>query len=168
MKMEKETGDRGSRWHGGEVIRLVAEGKKRYLPLLLLGDEQEEMIDRYLERGDLHVMSGEGGETLAVAVVTREGEGRCELKNLAVGPSHQRRGIGRRMVEHLCALYKGECHTMLVGTGDSRQTVEFYRSCGFAYSHTVPDFFTLNYDHPIVEEGKTLRDMLYFAKALGD
>ena len=138
------------------------------MPLLLLGDEQEEMIDRYLERGDLHVMSGEGGETLAVAVVTREGEGLCELKNLAVEPSRQRQGIGRRMVEHLCALYKGECHTMLVGTGDSRQTVGFYRNCGFAYSHTVPDFFTLNYDHPIVEEGKTLRDMLYFAKALGD
>ena len=29
-------------------IRIVTEQKKRYLELLLLGDEQENMIDRYL------------------------------------------------------------------------------------------------------------------------
>lgn len=34
-------------------IREVKSDKKRYLPLLLLGDEQESMIDRYLDRGRL-------------------------------------------------------------------------------------------------------------------
>mgnify|MGYP006975406881 FL=1 len=34
-------------------IRLITENKKQYLDLLLLADEQESMIDRYLERGDL-------------------------------------------------------------------------------------------------------------------
>ena len=29
----------------------VEGDRKRYLPLLLLGDEQEDMIDRYLARG---------------------------------------------------------------------------------------------------------------------
>lgn len=38
-------------------IQQVTAGKKRYLSLLLLADEQESMIDRYLERGDLYVMS---------------------------------------------------------------------------------------------------------------
>lgn len=37
----------------------VTEKKKQYLPLLLLSDEQEEMIDRYLERGRLFVMQSE-------------------------------------------------------------------------------------------------------------
>lgn len=147
-------------------IRLVTADKKRYLPLLLLGDEQESMIDRYLERGDLYVLSAADGEALAVAVVTPEGEGVCELKNLAVNPRHWRRGLGRRMVENLCALYRATCHTMLVGTGDSPRTVGFYRSCGFVYSHTVPDFFTRLYDHPVVEEGRLLRDMLYFRRQL--
>ena len=55
---------------------------------------------------------------------------------------------------------------MMVGTGDSIQTVSFYKSCGFQYSYTIPDFFTLNYDHPIVEDGKILRDMLYFRKEI--
>ena len=32
-------------------IHEVRENRKRYLPLLLLADEQEDMIDRYLPRG---------------------------------------------------------------------------------------------------------------------
>ena len=31
----------------------VFHNKKQYLDLLLLADEQESMIDRYLERGDM-------------------------------------------------------------------------------------------------------------------
>ncbi len=40
--------------------------------------------------------------------------------------------------------------------------LSFYRNCGFSYSHTVTGFFTQNYDHPIVEDGKVLADMVYF------
>ena len=148
-------------------IHHIPTGKKRYLPLLLLADEQESMIDRYLERGELYVMLNEQTqEALAVAVVTQEGEGVCELKNLAVSPSYQRKGLGSQMVEYLFDRYKDSCHTMFVGTGDSQQTVGFYRSCGFTYSHTIPDFFTRHYDHLIVEEGKVLRDMICFRKEL--
>ena len=34
-------------------IKEVKRNKKQYLPLLLLADEQEDMIDRYLESGTL-------------------------------------------------------------------------------------------------------------------
>lgn len=146
-------------------IEIISINKKRFLPLLLLADEQESMIDRYLERGDLFVMN-DGQRTIAVAVVTDEGDGTCELKNLAVAPDRQRKGYGRQMVEFLCRHYANVCHTMLVGTGDSRRTVSFYKNNGFTYSHTVPGFFTANYDHPIIEEGKTLTDMIYFRKKL--
>lgn len=146
-------------------IEIISINKKRFLPLLLLADEQESMIDRYLERGDLFVMN-DGQHTIAVAVVTDEGDGTCELKNLAVAPDRQRKGYGRQMVEFLCRHYANVCHTMLVGTGDSRRTVSFYKNNGFTYSHTVPGFFTANYDHPIIEEGKTLTDMIYFRKKL--
>ena len=41
-------------WEADQVrILPVATGKKRYLPLLLIGDEQESMIDRYLDRGQI-------------------------------------------------------------------------------------------------------------------
>ena len=55
---------------------------------------------------------------------------------------------------------------MTVGTGDSVKTVSFYESCGFSYSDSNPYFFTHIYDHLIIEEGKILKDMLYYKKAL--
>lgn len=55
---------------------------------------------------------------------------------------------------------------MTVGTGSSRRTVSFYESCGFTYTHSLSDFFTLNYDRPIIEEGEALRDMLYFRRRI--
>lgn len=137
-------------------IQLVSTDKKRFLPLLLLADEQESMIDRYLERGDLYVMYDK----------TDEGKGIRELKNLAVAPHWQQKGYGRQMVEYLCQRYQNVRHTLTVGTGDSHMTISFYQNCGFVYSHTVPDFFVLHYDHPIVEDGKVLKDMYYFSRTL--
>ena len=142
----------------------VLSDKKSYLPLLLIGDEQESMIDRYLDRGEMVVMQNRTATPVAVAVVTDEGDGILELKNLAVHPRFQRKGYGRRMIAYLCEHYKNRFHTLLAGTGESRQTLSFYRNCGFSYSHTVTGFFTQNYDHPIVEDGKVLADMVYFKK----
>ena len=149
-----------------EKITRITRDKKQYLPLLLLGDEQESMIDRYLERGDLYVMLDEADRPMAVAVVTREGDGVCELKNLAVTPERQRQGLGGQMLDFIARRYRDKCHTLLAGTGDSQQTTSFYRKHGFTYSHTVYGFFTRHYDHPIVEDGKLLDDMIYFKKPL--
>ena len=41
-------------------IRKIDYNKKEYLELLLLADEQESMVDRYLERGDLYVLYDAG------------------------------------------------------------------------------------------------------------
>ena len=147
-------------------ITRITHDKKQYLPLLLLGDEQESMIDRYLERGDLYVMLDETDHPMAVAVVTREGDGVYELKNLAVTPERQRQGLGGQMLDFIARRYRDKCHTLLAGTGDSQQTTSFYRKHGFTYSHTVYGFFTRHYDRPIVEDGKLLDDMIYFKKPL--
>ena len=161
MRMTKE------KWEANQVrILPVISGKKLYLPLLLLGDEQESMIDRYLERGEMFVMQNRTATPVAVAVVTDEGNGILELKNLAVHPFFQRKGYGRKMIAYVCGHYKYRFHTLLVGTGDSRQTISFYKNCGFNYSHSVTDFFIKNYDHPIVEDGKVLKDMIYFKRKL--
>ncbi len=161
MRMTKEE------W-GAHQVRIlpVISNKKLYLSLLLLGDEQESMIDRYLERGEMFVMQNRTATPLAVAVVTDEGNGILELKNLAVHSLYQRKGYGREMIAYVCEHYKNGFHTLLAGTGDSMQTMSFYKNCGFDYSHTVSDFFTKNYDHPIVENGKVLKDMVYFKRKI--
>ena len=65
-------------------IRRVETNKKQYLALLLLADEQEDMIDRYLERGSMYVLEDDGVK--AECVVTDEGGGVLELKNIAADP----------------------------------------------------------------------------------
>lgn len=143
----------------------VKTGKKDYLSLLLLADEQESMIDRYLMRGEMYAMR-DGERTLAVIVVTDEGDGVLEIKNLAVSPAAQKKGYGRAMIDFVVRRYRGVFHTLFVGTGDSPLTLPFYERCGFSRSHVVRDFFTDNYDHPIVEGGVLLRDMVYLKKSI--
>ena len=63
---------------------------------------------------------------------------------------------------------QGRCRTMLVGTGDSPLAIPFYENCGFTYSHRIPDFFTDNYDHPIYEAGKQLKDMVYLKRNMDE
>ena len=148
------------------IIKKILSDRKRFLSLLLLADEQETMIDKYIGRGDMFVMYNQDGVAISSAIVTDEGDGICEIKSLAVAPEFQRKDYGKEMTDFLSQHYADKFCLMTVGTGDSMSTISFYRKCGFHYSHTVPDFFTVNYDHPIEEDGKILKDMLYFRKYL--
>lgn len=38
----------------------IKQNKKQYIDLLLLADEQEDMIDRYLERGTMYALYDDG------------------------------------------------------------------------------------------------------------
>lgn len=146
------------------TITQITDNKKQYLDLLLLADEQESMIDRYLGRGELFVL--DDGGVKVVGVVTDEGEGVCELKNIAAAPGFQRQGYGRKLIAYLCERYSGRFRQMIVGTGEVPGVLGFYKSCGFEYSHRVENFFTDNYDHMMVEEGVMLKDMVYLKREL--
>ncbi len=146
------------------MIREIREDKRAYMPLLLLADEQEDMIDRYLDRGTMFVL--EDGGVKAECVVTDEGDGVLEIKNIATEPRCQGKGYGKRLIHFVEERYRDRFRILQVGTGDSPATVPFYQSCGFVESHRVKDFFTENYSHPIVECGVLLTDMVYLRKAL--
>lgn len=145
-------------------IKEYCGNKKRLLSLLLLADEQEDMIDRYLDRGTMYVLDDDGIK--CECVVTDEGDGVLEIKNLAVEPDCQGKGYGRAMIDYIAARYKGQFSVLQVGTGDSPLTVPFYEKCGFVRSHSVKNFFTENYDHPIFECGIQLVDMIYLRRIL--
>ena len=142
-------------------IKKVTGSKKVYIDLLLLADEQESMIDKYLENGEMFVLDDNGVK--AACVITKEANGVYELKNIAVLPDCQRKGYGKRMIDFLFTYYS-DCNTMLVGTGDVPSSLGFYHSCGFTESHRIKNFFTDNYDHPMFEDGKQLVDMVYLKR----
>lgn len=142
-------------------IRMIKDNKKEYIELLFLADEQEDMIDKYLDRGEMFVLDDNGVK--AECVITHEGDGVYELKNIAVLPDYQRKGYGKRLIEFLFSFYT-DCNTMFVGTGDVPSTLNFYKKCCFTESHRIKNFFIDNYDHPIFEDGKQLVDMVYLKR----
>ena len=142
-------------------IKRILEDKKRYLDLLLLADEQEDMIDKYLDRGEMFVLEDDGVK--AECVITKESDGVYELKNIAVVPEFHRKGYGKYLIEALIDNYK-DCKVLYVGTGDCPSTLSFYHSCGFKESHRVENFFVDNYDHLMFEDGIQLVDMVYLKR----
>ncbi len=142
----------------------IIENKKQYLDLLLLADEQESMIDRYIDRGTMYALDDNGIK--AVCVVTDEGDQILEIKNIATAPAYQRQGYGRQLISFIIQQYKEAFQILQVGTGDSPLTVPFYEKCGFKKSHIIKNFFVDNYDHPIYECGKQLTDMVYLQMKL--
>ncbi len=142
----------------------ITENKKEYLDLLLLADEQEDMIDRYLDRGTMYVLDDNGVKS--ECIITDEGSGVLEIKNIATVPEYQGNGYAKALIEFLTKQYRGQYSVLQVGTGDSPLTIPFYEKCGFVRSHTVSNFFTDNYDHPIFECGVQLVDMVYLIRPL--
>lgn len=145
-------------------ITEITQNKKDYLSLLLLADEQENMIDLYLERGRMFVLDDNGIK--AECVVTDEGDGILEIKNIAVVSGSQGKGYGRALIEFVEGKFCREFKTLQVGTGDSPLTIPFYEKCGFTRHHVIKDFFTKNYNHPIIECGVQLKDMIVLQKDL--
>ena len=145
-------------------IKEVTANKKQFLDLLLLADEQESMVDLYLEKGRMFVLDDEGIK--AECVVTDEGNGVLEIKNIAVSSKSQGKGYGKKLIEFVAEKFKEDFDTLQVGTGDSPLTIPFYEKCGFKSHHVVKNFFTDNYDHPIFEAGVQLVNMIYLQKKM--
>jgi hypothetical protein len=87
------------------AISEVTGDRKRFLSLLLLADEQEDMVDRYIGRGSMFVL--DDGGIRAECIVTDEGDGVLEIKNIAVDPSSQGKGYGRALIEHVASCIAG-------------------------------------------------------------
>jgi GNAT superfamily N-acetyltransferase len=145
-------------------IERITNNKKRYLDLLLLADEQEDMIDRYLDSGEMFALYDDDLKTVCVVVAIDKET--CELKNIATFKKYQGKGYAKALIKFVSDYYKINYKTMLVGTGETPKILAFYERCGFKKSYRVKNFFTDNYDHPMFEEGKQLIDMVYLKKDL--
>ena len=145
-------------------IEKFVENKKQFLDLLLLADEQENMIDKYLPGGDLFALFND--DLKSVCVVVPINSEICELKNIATYEKCQGKGYGRALINYISNFYKNDYKTMLVGTGETPSVLSFYEGCGFSKSHKVKNFFIDNYDHPIFDGDVQLIDMIYLKKDL--
>ena len=145
-------------------IKVIDENKKAFMDLLLLADEQEDMIEKYLNRGTLFALYD--NDLKSICVVTDEGNGSFELQNLATYEQFQGKGYGTRLVKYIFEYFKDKGTTMFVGTGDCPFIVSFYERCGFTFSYRLENYFIEHYKEPMFEDGIQLKDKVYFQKDL--
>ena len=146
-------------------IKEYTGDRQALMDLFLLADEQEEMVLKYLDRGRVFVLE-DSGEIKAECLVTDEGAGVLEIKNIAVKPKFQDKSYGKSLIDFLIRMFSNDYSILQVGTGDSPMTIPFYEKCGFVRHHVVKDFFIENYDHQIIEAGVQLKDMVYLRREL--
>ena len=145
-------------------VLIIRDNKKEYLDLLLLADEQENMIDKYLERGTLFALYDD--DLKSICVVTDETNNTLEIQSLATYPQFQGKGYGSSLINYVCDFYEDKCATMLVGTGGN--IVSFYENRGFVFSHKIENYFVEHYSEPIFEAGVHIKDKIYLKKFFGE
>lgn len=145
------------------TIEKVADHRSKYMGLLLMADEQEDMLKKYMDLGDMFVLY-KNNTVVGECIVIEEARGVYELKNIAIDGNYRGQGYGKELIDFVFEYYKSQLQKMYVGTGDSPLTIPFYKKCGFTESHRVKNFFLDNYDHPIIEGGKQLIDMVYLVR----
>lgn len=144
----------------------ITDERERYLPYLLLADEDEAVVRNYMNDGELYVIYC--GEHLAgVALLLEQSETTIELKNIAVVQEFQGKGIGKVVIQIISDICQAKGYTqVIVGTANSSlDNIAFYQKAGFRMDKIKKDFFS-NYAEPIYENGIRAIDMIVFSKAL--
>ena len=102
----------------------ISKNKKQYMELLFFADEQEDMIDKYINRGTMYILDDNGVKS--ECVVTDEGNGILVIKNIATNPKFQGMGYGKSLIDFIANKYKNKFSILQVGTGDSPATIGFF------------------------------------------
>jgi ribosomal protein S18 acetylase RimI-like enzyme len=131
--------------------------------LLLLADETLEAIHKYLPVSDIYIARHvASANPLAVFVLQSLNHKEMEIKNIAVSPEFQHKGIGSYVIEEIKQIARWQgCSTLWVGTPDSALLqISFYKKNGFSIATVKKDFYLQNYPYPIFENDVELKDMI--------
>lgn len=143
----------------------ITKNKTDFMDILLIGDEDECMINKYLNQSNLFVLYDKNTLTSICAVICIDDK-TIEIKNLATYPEYQNKGYASILLNFICSKYQEKLTDIILGTGENEKTLNFYKKRGFVETHRIKNFFIDNYSHPIFENGKQLIDMIYLKKTL--
>lgn len=135
--------------------------------LLLLADPSRQMIEQYIHQSDV-VTVYHTGQLVGLYVLFPVDAQLAEIRNLAVTPEFQGKGIGQKMLHHAIEYAQQKAFKkLIIGTGNSSVAqLYLYQKMGFRITDIKPDFFTTHYPNPIIENGVVCRDMLVLSKTL--
>ena len=146
-------------------IKEVNSNKEDFMEILLIGDEEVSMINKYLEQSTIFLFFFNDILTSICAVMEVDSE-TVEIKNLATYPQYRNKGYASKLLNFVFDRYKKDFKAVILGTGENETTLNFYKKRGFIQTRRIKNFFTDNYSNPIFENGKQLTDMIYLKKII--
>ena len=102
------------------------------MPLLIIGDEEEAMVEKYINTCTLFA-AYEGSECVAVCAAEEYAGGSplgraLEIKNIAVLPAFRKRGAGRALIEFIADKFGGEYAAVIAGRAKVRSPFRSMKS----------------------------------------
>jgi len=152
-----------------DLIITAETDPEPYWDMLLLADPSKASIEACLADGKLYV--AEWDDTVVGAYIVLQLDGPLwELKNIAVTPEWQGKGVGKALIAAaITSARELGANKLEVGTGNSSlDQLAFYQKAGFRMQRIAKNYFTLNYDEPIFENGIQCRDMVILTMDLED
>ena len=148
-----------------EFSQAMTKDRMTYHKLLLAADEDEKMLNKYIDQGKMFVAKN-SQQVVAVAIVVQTNPDTVELKNISVDEKFQHQGIGSQFLKWIERQLVDDFQYFQVGTGDGDiQNISFYLKNGFRF-FTIRHNFFQQYDHAIVVNGIELVDMVVLKKLL--
>jgi ribosomal protein S18 acetylase RimI-like enzyme len=135
--------------------------------LLELADPSRKMIDSYLPQSEIYLTESKEN-TIGVYVFYPLDQKTIEIKNIAVLPEYQGKGLGKMMLGHAEEISRNKGFTTLrIATANtSIAQLQLYLSRGFLLKEIIQDFFIDHYDGQIFENGVQCRDLMILEKEI--
>lgn len=158
-----------SEWASAEPPRIRVEayhGPRSGLRVLFAeAEDSATELDAYIDAGQVFVARLGDAVVGHLQLVDAVHDGQCEIKNMAVEPSHRGRGIGRSLIATAVESARaGGDSTIAVATAAADVgNLRFYQRCGFRLRSVERDAFTASsaYAPGTVIDGIVLRDRVW-------
>jgi GNAT superfamily N-acetyltransferase len=138
--------------------------------LFELAEDSPRALDSYIEAGRVLIAVDPGRIVGHLQLTETERADEIEVRNMAVDPSCQRRGIGRALIEAAVALARAERRaTLSVATAAADiGNLRFYQRLGFRMRWVERDAFTpaTGYPASLEIDGIELRDRVWLDRAV--
>jgi ribosomal protein S18 acetylase RimI-like enzyme len=140
--------------------------------LFALAEDSEQELDAYVDAGRVLVAVENDAVIGHLQLTETRDPSELEIKNTAVDEAHQRRGIGRALMEAAIEVARDDGRSSLVVATAAADigNLRFYQRLGFRMRSLERDAFTpaTGYEPGLRIDGIELRDRVWFERRLDD
>lgn len=149
------------------TIRKLGPGEKIPYDLLLLADPSVVVIHSYLSLAEVYVME-QDKQVIGAYVLLAHNAARVEIKNIAVNPAYQGKGLGKILLQDAAQRARANGYRCIcIGTGNSSiAQLYLYQRQGFEITAIKKDYFMMHYNESIYENGIQCKHLILLEKSL--